>query len=260
MDIDALIQAAGWWSYLAVFAVTAGETGAFVGVLLPGETVVLLASATAGRGDLNPVMLAAAVVAGVITGDTLGYALGRGCGRRPATRWARRAGRARAFLDSHGGAAVFTGRFFGFVRSFLPFAAGASGMPYRRFVLYSGAASLTWGVGNVLAGYFAGAAATDLLHSVGLIGAAALAAVALVIFAVLRIRKGTRRDVRTTSSLVAFGEPLPPYAVAPLGEAAGADLFVIDPASGWPLLGPGPEPSRREHIRAVLRPRPTPTP
>ncbi|MFG2730346.1 hypothetical protein [Streptomyces canus] len=50
MNVDALIEAAGWWSYLIVFAMTAAETSAFLGLLVPGETAILLASAIAGRG------------------------------------------------------------------------------------------------------------------------------------------------------------------------------------------------------------------
>ncbi|WTN44680.1 DedA family protein [Streptomyces sp. NBC_00631] len=120
MDVGALVEAAGWWSYVLVFALTAGETSAFVGVLLPGETVILLASAIAGRGDLNPVLLATLVVTGGITGDSLGYALGHWYGRRPnarLTRWVRdnsRISRAHDFLTRHGGAAVVGGRFIGF--------------------------------------------------------------------------------------------------------------------------------------------------
>ncbi|MGW1886906.1 DedA family protein [Streptomyces sp. NPDC001970] len=213
MRIDALIEAAGWWSYAVVFAVTAGETGAFIGLLVPGETIILLASAN--RGVLNPLVLAAVVVAGGMVGDSLGYALGRWCARRPRARlvgWmrsGRRFGRAQAFLVRHGGAAVFTGRFVGFVRTFLPFAAGASGMPYRRFFLYSTAASLVWGVGNVLLGYFAGAAATELLHSAGLAGAAALAAVAVAVAIVvgIRILSRRRRIGRARSSVVVSGGP-----------------------------------------------------
>lgn len=211
MHADGLIEAAGWWSYLLVFAVTAGETGAFIGLLVPGETIILLASAIAGRGDLNAVVLAAAVVAGGMAGDNLGYALGRWRARRPSPRAGRfrpgrRTARTQAFLMRHGGAAVFTGRFIGFVRTFLPFAAGASGMPYRRFFLYSTAASLAWGVGNVLLGYFAGTAATELLHSVGLIAAAALAAPATAVLVVVGILTRRRRRIaRPKSTVVASG-------------------------------------------------------
>ncbi|MGW2714980.1 DedA family protein, partial [Streptomyces sp. NPDC001356] len=69
MHVDRVIEAAGWWSYAAVFVLTAGETSAFIGLLVPGETAVLLASAVAGRGELNAPLLAAVVVAGAVTGD-----------------------------------------------------------------------------------------------------------------------------------------------------------------------------------------------
>ncbi|MFF7209577.1 DedA family protein [Streptomyces sp. NPDC008238] len=209
--MDGLIEAAGWWTYIVVFAVTAGETSAFVGLLLPGETVILLASAVAGRGDLDPLLLAAAVVTGGMAGDSLGYALGRHCERHPGTRLHRirpdsRVGRAQHFLVRHGGAAVFTGRFVGFVRTFLPFVAGASGMPYRRFFLYSSAASLVWGVGNVLLGYFAGAAATELLHRAGLFAIPVLVAAAAGALVLTRLLSRRRHGTaRAASRVVAKG-------------------------------------------------------
>lgn len=214
MDVGALIEAAGWWSYVVVFILTAGETSAFVGVLLPGETVILLASAIAGRGDLNAVLLATLVVTGGMTGDSLGYALGRWYGRRPNARLTHRArpgsriGRAHDVLMRHGGAAVVGGRFIGFVRTFLPFAAGASGMPYRRFFLFSTVASLIWGIGNVLLGYFAGAAATDFLHAAGPIGAAVLAVVTVAPFGLVRLLRRRRGGTRTPSAVMASGGPL----------------------------------------------------
>lgn len=108
----------------------------------------------------------------------------------------------------HGGTAVVTGRFVGFVRTFMPFAAGSSGMPYRRFFLYSTIASVIWGIGNVLLGYFAGAAVIDLLHSVGLIAVAAVAAAAVTIFTVVRIHSRRRRTERSGSTVVAVGGDL----------------------------------------------------
>ncbi|WP_431968913.1 DedA family protein [Actinacidiphila sp. bgisy160] len=211
MHLDGLIEAAGWWTYVVVFAVTAGETSAFVGLLLPGETVILLAAAIAGRGDLHPLLLAGAVVTGGMAGDSLGFALGRHCERHPGT-WLRRIrpdsrmGRAQHFLVRHGGAAVFTGRFVGFVRTFLPFVAGASGMPYRRFFLYSSAASLVWGVGNVLLGYFAGAAATGLLHRAGLVAIPVLvAAGAAALIATRLLARRRHATARAASRIVASG-------------------------------------------------------
>ncbi|WP_399946473.1 DedA family protein [Streptomyces sp. BBFR25] len=212
MHLDSVIEAAGWWTYAVVFLLTAAETSAFVGLLVPGESAVLLAAAVAGHGELNAPLLAAAVVTGAVTGDNLGFALGRRCRRRPGSRWAPRIpgrhgdGRARAFLAHHSGAALFTGKFIGFARTFLPYAAGSSGMPYRRFFLYSTAASLVWGTGTVLVGYFTGSAAVELLHRVGLIGVLVLVAATAAIFGVARIRARRRRRPRGTT-VVASGGP-----------------------------------------------------
>ncbi|KAB2977542.1 DedA family protein [Streptomyces sp. SS1-1] len=209
MHIDTLIESAGWWAYLLVFAVTVSETSAFLGLLVPGETAILIAAALAGKGDLNPVILAAAVVTGGIIGDNLGYLLGRRCGRRPSSGRLRRfrldahLRRAQTFLVRHGGKAVFAGRFIGFIRTFLPFAAGASAMSYRRFFFFSTLASVVWGVGNVGLGYFAGTAATEFLHSAGAVGALALAAMALAMFVGLRLLKRRRHTGRAGSSIVA---------------------------------------------------------
>ncbi|WP_327111451.1 DedA family protein [Streptomyces sp. NBC_01341] len=217
MQPNSLIEAAGWWSYAVVFLLTAAETSAFVGLLIPGETAVLIAAAIAGRGDLNGPLLAVVVVAGAVTGDHLGFALGRRCARRPARGRGRafsggtRSGRTSAFLRRHGGAAVFTGKFVGFVRTFLPYAAGFSGMPYRRYVLYSTAASVVWGTGSVLLGYYAGAAAIEFVHSTGLAGAGALAAVgvpALIVAKILARRRN--RALPAASAIVASGGPRRP--------------------------------------------------
>ncbi|MFF0305289.1 DedA family protein [Streptomyces sp. NPDC004562] len=212
MHLDAVIEAAGWWSYAVVFALTAAETSAFLGLLVPGESAVLLAAAVSGHGGPNVALLAAVVVAGAVTGDNLGYALGRRCAKRPGHRWTpripgrHRDGRLRTFLAGHSGAALFTGKFIGFARTFLPYLAGSSGMPYRRFVLYSTAGSLVWGTGTVLVGHFAGSAAIELLHKAGLIGVAVLAVVIAAALAVLRLRTRRRRR-RTRSAVVASGGP-----------------------------------------------------
>jgi membrane protein DedA with SNARE-associated domain len=213
MNLTSIVGTAGLWSYALVFALTAGETSAFIGLFLPGETLILFAAALSARGDLNPVVLAITVVTAGIVGDSIGYAVGRWYDRWPRPRWTRRRGRragtpgddrrvsrvgnARTFLRRHGGSAVFIGRFIGFVRTFLPFVAGASGMPYRRFLPYSAAACVVWGVASVVAGYFLGSAAERLLRTVGLAGGIAAAGAAVVALLAVSIRR--RSSARRTT-------------------------------------------------------------
>ncbi len=196
LNPTAIVEAAGFWSYAVVFLLTAAETSAFFGVFMPGESLILVAGALAGRGDLDPVALAAVVVCAAILGDSAGYALGRWYERRPGGgRMRQRTARARDFLQRRGGPAVFAGRFIGFVRSFLPFAAGGAGLPYRRFLPYSAVAAVLWGVGNVAAGYYLGPSVEQLIRTVGAVGAAVVAAVVLVVVFVLPLLR--RRSVPT---------------------------------------------------------------
>lgn len=86
-------------------------------------------------------------------------------------------------------------------------------MPYRRFLRYSAAASLIWGIGTVALGYFAGAAATEFLHSAGLVGALTLATVTVPALIVVKVRaRRRRRRLPTRSAVVASGGPRRPSA------------------------------------------------
>jgi undecaprenyl-diphosphatase len=52
---------------------------------------------------------------------------------------------------------VFIGRFIGFARALVPFVAGASRMPYRRFVVADALGAGLWTVAFVALGYGLGA-------------------------------------------------------------------------------------------------------
>jgi membrane-associated protein len=208
------------WAYALIFVLTAGETSAFIGLVLPSETVVLFAAALSSRGVLNPFLLALAVIAGGIVGDSTGYWVGRLFGKRLDTpregrrcRPGGRVDRAAGYLRRRGGPAVFTGRFIGFVRSFVPFTAGAARMPYRSFLGYSAAASLTWGPLNVAAGYFLGASASRLLRTAGLAGLIAVGVLVLVLAGVLAWRR--HRAQSAAAAEPSTDTPTEPAAPAP---------------------------------------------
>ncbi|MBC3841253.1 DedA family protein [Streptacidiphilus sp. 4-A2] len=212
-----LVESAGIWAYVLIFALTMAETSIFVGIICPGESMVLFAAALAGTGHLSVTALAIAVITGGITGDSVGYWVGRWSARSPAVgrlrRRARRRGlppwlrsrlpfrsgaqRAHDLMLRHGGAAVFTGRFIGFVRTFVPFAAGAAGMPYRRYVPYTVAASLLWGSGTIAVGFSLGASAGELLHGAGI---AVLTGLVALVVAVLLARRIRRRSAPAAPS------------------------------------------------------------
>src|SRR4029450_263514 len=132
------------FSYVLFFAIAAAETSAFLGLLVPGEAVIITAGALAGQGTLEVPIVIAAAVAGAIIGDAIGYVLGRRYGGRWADRlarrktWNQRLRRVRAWMSGpRGGFAVVGGRFVGYVRPLVPFTAGAAGMRYPIFLAFS---------------------------------------------------------------------------------------------------------------------------
>jgi membrane protein DedA with SNARE-associated domain len=184
----------GPWTYALVAGLAFLETGAFVGLIAPGETAIVLGGVVAAQGDASlPVMLLVAWLAAAL-GDLASYGLGRRLGRPFLVRrgprlgvTARRLERVDGFFARHGGKAILVGRFIGLVRAVAPFAAGASRLPLRGFLPYSLLGTAAWASAFTLVGYaFSSsfsAAAGVLTH-----GALALAVVAALVL-VVRSRK-----------------------------------------------------------------------
>ena len=71
----------GSWTYLLVAVFAFAETGAFVGLVVPGETVMLLGGAVAGQGAIDIYLLIAIAWFSAWAGDTTSFFLGRRLGR-----------------------------------------------------------------------------------------------------------------------------------------------------------------------------------
>lgn len=159
-----LVARLGHWSYLIIFLAAALECAAFLGLLIPGESIMLASGFFAHQGLLE---LDAVIVVGILgatVGDNIGYQLGSHLGREWLLRHGARFGlrpkrlaQAEAFFARHGAKAVFFGRFVGFARALVPFVAGASRMRYRQFIVYDAIGAMLWTLGCVLLGYFLGA-------------------------------------------------------------------------------------------------------
>jgi len=188
----------GPWTYALVAALAFAETGAFIGLLAPGETAIVLGGVVAAHGDISlPAMIAIAWVAAA-GGDLASFTLGKRLGRRfVITRGPRfgvtapRLERVEAFFDHHGPKAILVGRFIGLVRAVAPFLAGASGMRLRAFLPWSLLGTLVWTSAFTLVGYaFSNsfsAAAGVLTH--GALAAAVAIAAALGAREYLRARR-----------------------------------------------------------------------
>jgi membrane protein DedA with SNARE-associated domain len=151
----------GAWTYLLVGVFAFAETGAFVGLVVPGETVMLLGGAVAGQGAISIYLLIAVAWFSAWLGDTTSFFLGRRLGREFVLKHGPRFGisherfeKVEDYFGRHGGKTIFIGRWISLVRAFAPFIAGSSGMGYRAFVPYSILGTGLWASLHILVGYF----------------------------------------------------------------------------------------------------------
>jgi len=160
--LDDVSRALGAWTYLLVGVFAFLETGAFVGLVVPGETVMLLGGAVAGQHEINLFLLLAIAWFCCWAGDTTSFLVGRRLGREFVLERGPRVGisnerfaQVEAYFDRHGGKTILIGRFVSLVRALAPFVAGSSGMGYRAFVPYSILGCGLWSAAHILVGYFA---------------------------------------------------------------------------------------------------------
>jgi len=158
-----VVSIIGNWGYLIIFFVTFLESSAFSGMIVPGESIVVLSGFLSLYGYLDIEICIITAGLGAILGDSVGYALGRRLGRGYFDRHgrllflkAKHIDRVERYFHIHGGKTVFFGKFIGFLRSFGPFTAGMSRMPYRSFVLYNITSCIIWAIAFSLLGYFFG--------------------------------------------------------------------------------------------------------
>ncbi len=160
-DLDGLSAAA---VYAVVFGIVFVESGLLVGFFLPGDTVLFTAGLLTARpgSGLSLPLLAVGVFVAAVTGDAVGYSSGARLGRRWLQRRADRGrlnpahlARAEAFYARFGMLSVVGARWIPWLRTLTPVLAGASDMPYRRFLPANIAGALTWGAGLVIMGYVA---------------------------------------------------------------------------------------------------------
>jgi membrane-associated protein len=157
-----LVQSYGVWVYAILFAIIFMETGFVVTPFLPGDSLLFVAGAVAAAGGMDPVLLAAVLIAAALCGDNVNYGVGRYLGPKvfqfEGNRWLKRENldRTHAFMEKHGPKAIIIARFVPLVRTFVPFVCGVGRMTYVRFLGFSVLGALLWVGLLVPAGYFFG--------------------------------------------------------------------------------------------------------
>lgn len=196
--VEELASSLGAAAYPLVATMTFLETGAFVGLVAPGDFTLLVGGAIAGQGEVALLPLLALAWVGALLGDSASFWLGRRYGRTALLRHGprfrvtpERLRRVERYFERWGGRTIVVGRFIGIVRALAPFLAGASRMPYGRFLPLSLVATLPWSATYVLLGFFFYRSLDDVAEIAGLAGTGLAVVAALVVALILR-RRGAR--------------------------------------------------------------------
>ena len=273
-------------TYLFVGLLAFAETGAFVGLVFPGETAVIIGGALAGQGENSVVLMLAIVWFCAWAGDTVSFLLGQRLGRGFVLRHGpkvriteKRFAQVESYFQRHGGKTILIGRFIGLVRALAPFIAGSSGMTYRAFVPYSVLGTGLWAATFTLLGYFISEninEATELAsRGIFVFGAVVGTVVALVLaIRYLRVRENRQRLARRMEGmtalrpLVAFGRRIEPqvrflwHRVTPGGlglefttlmAVLAVALFAVVGFAAIFIDDPGPTPGDTQAIDVVDR-------
>jgi membrane protein DedA with SNARE-associated domain len=201
-NVEAIIEeigkTLGTWTYLFVAVFAFLETGAFVGLIAPGETVVLVGGVVAGQGRIDLLTLIGITWASAVAGDVCSMLLGRKLGREFLERHGHRVAiteerlrHVEGFFDRYGGVTILVGRFLGLVRALAPFLAGASKMPLRRFLPYDIVAAGAWSATFCVLGYLFWHSLDQVTRWAGT-GALALGAAVALIVALAFLRRLAR--------------------------------------------------------------------
>ncbi|OAN38360.1 DedA family protein [Microbacterium sp. H83] len=166
------------------------ETSILIGLVVPGDTIVIIASMGVS-GIVEAVAMVVAVVVGALIGESIGFWLGRWLGPHIRHSWiGRRVGehnwvRAENYLARRGGIAIFLSRFLPVLHSLVPLTVGMSHYSYRRFLAWTAPACLLWAtayvsITSLAAGSFR--ELVDTVHFAGYIFVGIIAAFLLLIF------------------------------------------------------------------------------
>ena len=175
-----------------------GYPAIFIGAIVEGETVLLIAAVLVQQGllDFKYVLLASA--AGAFVGDQFFFHLGRFKGSdcfRHKVAWQRKLERAGRWLNHRHGIVIFLYRFIYGMRAVIPFLLGSGRCRVCTFTLLSAASAMVWATVIATGGYFFGAVFQRLILEGQSIQKDALLCVALLASLVIGMRwRAHRRD------------------------------------------------------------------
>jgi len=191
------------YGYILLLAITILEASAFLGLLMPGDTVVILSGFLASQGRMKLPLVIAFASVGAIIGDNIGYAIGHGLGlpflKKQGERLhikKRHIQKAQTFFRNHGAISVIFGRFVAYIRTFIPVVAGISRMNYKIFLVYNIIGGILWASVLTAIGYLFGHSWELISRIFGVMGSIAffLGCILITIYIFVHRRRRTREQ------------------------------------------------------------------
>ncbi len=141
-----------------------------LGAPVPGESLLIFASALAARGELSWHTLYLGAWVGAVAGDNIGFVVGRYAGRTLILRYGTKIGLTAARLEKvenyfrrYGPLTVVVARFIAYARQLNGPVAGALEMKWRRFIVFDLIGATLWVSVWMLVGAFIGEHAASLI-------------------------------------------------------------------------------------------------
>ncbi len=152
---------------LATFLISAAESVAIIGTIVPGSVMMTAIGALVGASIIPFWSTLMWAILGAIVGDGISYWIGHHFKSRLHQVWPFRKhpnilARGKMFFDAHGAKSVFIGRFVGPVRALVPLVAGMLGVKPLRFTIANVVSAIGWAPAYLLPGILLGAASVEL--------------------------------------------------------------------------------------------------
>lgn len=152
---------------LATFIISASESVAIIGTIVPGSITMTAIGALAGAGVIPLYATLIWAILGAIVGDGISYWFGHYFKDRLPNTWPfcnypgfLQTGE--KFVNKYGYMSIFIGRFVGPVRALVPLVAGMLGMQPWKFFVANVLSAIGWAPAYMLPGILMGAASLEL--------------------------------------------------------------------------------------------------
>ena len=156
-QLGQLIAAHGHLIYLLLFAIVFCEIAFLPLFFLPGDPLIFIAGSFCKVGSLNLPLLMLTLSVAAFLGNLVSYRIGSKIGEKAhGGKYQTMLNKTQQFYNKHGQLTLFVSPYIAVIRTFAPFLAGVSHMPFGKYVYSSTMGTSIWVISLTLAGYFFG--------------------------------------------------------------------------------------------------------